>query len=471
MRRAFPLLLFLVFIASICLAETHKPAFAGAFYPADRGELSFQINKYLNAAAKTATGEPIALIVPHAGYPYSGPVAAAAYKQVEGSGIKTVIILAASHSLNFEQIALPAYSEFETPLGKVPVDREFINKMKQLNDRIVVSDIPFKNEHAIEVQLPFLQSVLRDFKIVPVLFGAVSLSNCQKLAYVLNYLIDDRTLIIASSDWSHYHPCDQAKQLDAAGINRVIAEDIPGFIRALAEGESEACGSPAIIATMLIAPALGANQIELLKYANSGDITGDRTSVVGYGAILFSRHERVLGAAQRQQLLQIARKAIELAVINKKLAPPNITDEALVEKRGVFVTLTKQGKMRGCIGYIQPTEPLYLLVPVAALLAALKDDRFPPVGGSELKELGIEISVLSKLKKVRDISEIEIGRDGLYLLKGENSGLLLPQVAVEWGWDREQFLKQVCIKAKLPEEAWKEPDTLLYSFTAQIFGD
>ncbi|MFA5894070.1 MAG: AmmeMemoRadiSam system protein B [Candidatus Margulisiibacteriota bacterium] len=470
MRRFVTFCLALSFTVTIGLAATRPPAVAGSFYPADKTELAFQINKFLSKVpGEPVTGELVALIVPHAGYQFSGQVAAYGYQQLVGRSFDRVILIGASHKFSFDQIALPGCDEFATPLGNVPVDRDFIANLTKLNSRFVVDDEPHLAEHSLEVQLPFLQATLGQFKIVPLLFGNISLANCQALAYALSYLVDDRTLIVVSTDWSHYHPSDLAKRLDDKGIKDVVAGSLEAFIRDLADGNCEACAAPGVITALLLTPALGANRTELLKQANSGDTTGDVSRVVGYAAIAFQRVAVPLTVGERQKLLKIARRTVENKLAGKKLPVFTPPEPALNEPRGVFVSLKKEGELRGCIGYIAAARPLFQAVQEMVVAAATEDRRFSPVTKSELPALAIEISVLSRLVKIKDVQEIEIGRDGLYIMKDQASGLLLPQVAVEWGWDRAEFLKQVCLKAGLPAEAWPEAD--LYRFTADVFHE
>jgi hypothetical protein len=365
--------------------------------------------------------------------------------------------------LAFDEIAAPDYTEFATPLGEVPVDREFISRLGKLSERIKVNNAPFDQaDNALEVQLPFLQSTLGEFKIVPLFFGAVSLANCQSLAYALNYLVDDRTLIVASTDWSHYYPDYLGRKMDREGLKAVVEGSLEAYIGALARGETEACGAPAVITTMLLAPALGANRTELLKYANSG---------VGYASVVYYRAETSLTAGERQKLLKIARRTLESKLAGKKLPIFTPPEESLNERRGVFVTLTEDNKLRGCIGYVQPVKPLFAAVQEMAVQAATNDPRFLPVAKEDLVNIRLEISVLSRLRRLREAAEIMIGRDGLYIIRGEESGLLLPQVALAEGWDRDEFLKQVCLKAGLPEDAWREPETLLFRFSAEVWRE
>jgi AmmeMemoRadiSam system protein A len=211
----------------------------------------------------------------------------------------------------------------------------------------------------------------------------------------------------------------------------------------------------------------------VLNYANSGDATKDRARVVGYGAAVFSLPHVDQGLSKKEQgiLLKIARKTLVEYVKNGNIPKVDVKESMLLEKRGAFVTLTKKSALRGCIGYIQPLAPLYKAVSDMAIAASTRDPRFPPVSQEELKDIHIEISVLSPLKLITDTNEIEVGKHGLYMTRGNNTGLLLPQVATDHGWNREEFLKQTCVKAGLPDQAWKDTGTQIYTFSAQIFSE
>ncbi|KPJ66373.1 hypothetical protein AMJ44_08430 [candidate division WOR-1 bacterium DG_54_3] len=457
----------------MAFSDVRKPAVAGMFYPETKAELSKQIKHFLdNVKYRKVKGELIALIVPHAGYDYSGQVAAYAYKELEGRRFKRVILIGPSHHVTFDGISVGEFDYYETPLGRVEVDRDFANKLVKSGGKISFIRAAHLREHSLEVQLPFLQTVLRkEFKIVPLIFGNSSFKNSQNLAISLAKLVDEDTLIVCSTDWSHYHDYETAKKMDRKGIDAVLQGDIASFAEMLEKGECEACGVPAVITTMLLADSLGVNKIQLLKYANSGDVTGDRSKVVGYAAIAFAYESSPLSDEEKKELLMIARKTLESYLSKKKVPEFKVPKGTLMERRGAFVTLTKDGKLRGCIGYIQPIKPLAEAVQDMAIAAATRDTRFPSVIRSELPEIEIEISVLSKLQKVNNIDEIKIGRDGLYIIKGLRSGLLLPQVATDWGWDRKQFLEEVCYKAGLPKDAWKDEDTILYRFSADVFHE
>lgn len=459
-----------VLFAVAAEAATCQPQAAGSFYPADRDELAYQVGSLLaKAPVRKTAGEVIALIVPHAGYPYSGQIAAAAYRQVAGDGFDRVILIGQSHKLSFPEIAVPQFDEFATPLGALPVDREFRAKLLKLSDRIKLNDAPFAaGDNALETQLPFIQTILPSAEIVPVFFGSLSLANCQALAYALSYLVDDRTLLVVSTDWSHYYPDYLARKMDRQGLQAVVAGSLEAFLSRLAHGDTEACGAPGVITALLLAPALGVNRIELLKYGQGGD----PDKVVGYAAVGFFRAETGLAAGDRQKLLRIARRSVAARVAGKKLpqfAPP---EASLNEPRGAFVTVRdEERKQRGCIGFVRSADPLFMTVQAAAVAAATADDRYPPLRAEELSAVTLEISVLSRLRPIKSPGEVLIGRDGLYLVKGEDSGVLLPPVAVEQGWDAEEFVKQVCLKAGLPEDAWQDGAARLYRFSAEVFSE
>jgi AmmeMemoRadiSam system protein A len=243
----------------------------------------------------------------------------------------------------------------------------------------------------------------------------------------------------------------------------------------------EACGGGPIVATMIAAERLGATEAKVLHYANSGDTTGDHSRVVGYGAVALVKAAGAaktedaafsLSRAEKDALLKIARNSVETAVRTGKPYECSTGGlETLAQERGAFVTLTRNGQLRGCIGYVAPLKPLYLTVRDVARLAALRDTRFHPVTAAELGELRYEISVLSPLHRVGDIQEIRIGQHGLLIHTSSREGLLLPQVASDEKWDRAQFLEEVCYKAGLPGRAWQSAEADLFRFTALVFSE
>jgi MEMO1 family protein len=336
-------------------------------------------------------------------------------------------------------------------------------------------------EHALEVELPWLQRVLGDFELVPVVMGDQSYESSRALGVALAKLIQGSdTLIVASSDLSHYHPYDEAVKIDHKTLTALQAWDYFSMSRNFEARIWEACGGAPIVAAMIAAERMGANQALVLKYANSGDIIGDRSRVVGYSADVFLKTpsgktvepQFSLNGREQNELLALARKSVEYAVREKKAYEPSASaSEVLNQERGAFVTLRKSGELRGCIGYTSAAKPLYVTVRDTATLAALRDPRFQPVSAFELPQLEYEVSVLSPLRRVLDIRQIKVGQHGLLMKNGAYEGLLLPQVPVEEKWDRQRFLEETCAKAGMRSSCWKEENTDIFMFTAVVFGE
>lgn len=445
-----------------------KPAVAGQFYPANAVALSAMIDEFLKKAeVPESSGNVRALIVPHAGYEYSGQVAAYGYKALVGQkNIKRVILIGNSHQEYFDGISVYESGYFRTPLGDIEIDEDFAQKLIDFNSKITFRESAHINEHSLEVQLPFLQKVLpaSDWKIVPIVLGNQP-GQVDILISALKKLIDDQTLVIASSDLSHYPNYKDAQYSD----NKVIQAILTGKKEVLQKTISDlgkqgidnletcACGADAIEVVMGL---FADSNIKLLKSANSGDITGDKSRVVGYASIVFTD----------SKLLEIARQAVETYIKQRKIIKIEENDEALNKYQGVFVTLEKGGNLRGCIGVFESEKPLYQNVIEMAIAAATQDPRFNPVLESELKDLEYEISVLSPLRKVDSYKDIEIGKHGVQIKQGNRSGVFLPQVALENNWDRETFLSILCSqKAGLSSDCWKDKNTEIYVFTAQVF--
>ena len=464
-----------------------QPLVAGSFYPADAKDLQKTVDELLSRVSLPAITDPVvALIAPHAGYPYSGGVAAHSYALLKGRKFDHVVVIAPSHFDGFPFVSVYDGDAYATPLGTVPVDRAFAAKLAGSSPLIRLSSrghspVGGQAEHALEVELPFLQRTLGQFKLVPVIMGQQSYEASRALGVQLAKLIHGSdTLIVASSDLSHYHPYDDAVELDHKVLTAIEEWDYLSLSQNNEHGTWEACGGGPIVAAMIAAERLGANRARLLKYANSGDTTGDRTRVVGYSAFALVRESlsrrkdqpMALSGHERDELLSLARKSAETAVREGKLYQPAVpSSPTLLQDRGAFVTIRKKGELRGCIGYTSPIKPLYLSVRDVAAMAAVRDPRFPPVGARELAELDYEVSVLSPFRHLRDINQIQIGRHGLLIKKGDSEGILLPQVPVEEHWDRKTFLREIGIKAGLPPTAWQDEEADLFTFSAQVFGE
>lgn len=481
MRTKYCRNLVLVLLLSFSAAAAEKvrsAAVAGAFYPAGARELAATVDAYLAQAKPPAVPTPIALAAPHAGYPYSGPVAAYSYALLKGRKIDRVVVIAPSHSERFDFSSVYNGAAYQTPLGRVPVDTAFAAKLAAAGGSIRLSGKGHNSgEHSLEVQLPFLQRTLGQFKLVPVVMGNQGYQASRALGVALAALArNTNTLIVASSDLSHYHPYADAVRLDHKTLRAIEEYDYLSLSQNCERNVWEACGCAPIVAAMVAAERLGATRATVLKYANSGDTSGDKSRVVGYGAIAFHHGAASanpgfsLTGGEKSELLKLARLSVETAVTRRKLYRYDVAgSDNLVQERGAFVTLKIKGALRGCIGYISPIKPLPLTVRDAAAYAAVQDRRFSPVSAAELPKLQYEISVLSPMRRVLDLNRIQPGRDGLVVRSGDKEGLLLPQVAVEEHWDRMEFLRQTCVKAGLTPDAWKDASTDVFAFTALVF--
>ncbi|MBE0426888.1 MAG: AmmeMemoRadiSam system protein B [Nitrospirae bacterium] len=457
-------LLITVLVSNGCTEDIKEPAVAGIFYPSDPGELKKTVDGFLSKAEKVkADGKLIALISPHAGYKYSGQVAAFGYKQIKESSINKIILIGPSHRVSFKGASVYIKGSFKTPLGNVKIDEKLAKEI--LNEAADVRFFPdaFEKEHSLEVQLPFLQTVLGDFTMVPVLTGSPTRQAFEHLVSNLTDLIDERTLLIASTDLSHYHEYQKAKDMDSKIISSIERLSVIDTERLLRTGEAELCGAFPVLITIEVARRSGANLGLLLRYENSGDVTGEKSNVVGYSSIgLF---KNILTDSDKAELLTIARNTVAEYVTNGKTPAIEIRNPKLKSDGAVFVTIKKNDSLRGCIGHIQPIMPLYQSVVKNAIAACSGDPRFPPLRKEELEDIEVEISILSHLNTLKNVNDIQVGKHGLVIRKGLQRGLLLPQVATENGWDRETFLEQLCVKAGLPHGAWKNAE--LYIFTAE----
>ncbi len=462
------------------MKEIREPAVAGAFYPDKPEVLSRDVKKYLeNAKKEKIEGEIVALVSPHAGYMYSGQVAAFAYKLVEEKTFDSVVVVAPSHRALLKGASLYDRGGYRTPLGVVPVDTELSKKMMERKKEIQFLPEAHSQEHSLEVQLPFLQVALKSFKLIPIVMEPYwNWETCQSVASAIAETVKGkRVLLVASTDLSHFYTYNIAVELDKIFLNHIERFDVEGLNRDLKSNRTEACGGGAVITIMLAAKMLGANGGKVLKYANSGDVTGDRGRVVGYAAAVFyktaggkekMKEEKKVGVdlglteEEKKTLHQIAKTVIENKAKGKAVPDFKVESPTLKENRGAFVTIHKKGQLRGCIGYIEGRGPLHKTIEEMAEAAAFRDPRFTPVKEKELQELDLEISVLTPLKRISDVNEIQVGKHGIYIKKGWYSGLLLPQVATEYRWDRQTFLEHTCQKAGLPSNAWKEKDTEIY---------
>lgn len=468
-----------------------QPAVAGQFYPASTEKLEQELNALFADAAPREYRHVRAIISPHAGYVFSGVIAASAFNQIDDSvSYKHVFVIGSSHRASFKGAAVYCDGDFLMPYGKEQVDTGFGKKLVELHPDIFTDDRePHMLEHSIEVQLPFLHHVLKGgYKIVPILLGSSEPKVCKQIALALKPYLNEENLFVISTDFSHYPGYDRAKSVDLDTERAIMSNDPKHLLVVLAENAQKhipnlatsLCGWPSVLTLLYMTENNHSLLYQGVKYSNSGDaeMFGDRNQVVGYWAIAVTEAQECKGGfslteEEKQRLLHEARGAIE-KLFRKEDRPPLDLDEcssALKGHCGAFVSLHKKdGSLRGCIGQLTGDRPLVQTVRDKAVWAAIYDSRFPPVKEQELKEIDIEISVLSPLRLIEDISEIELGVHGIYLVKGFYSGVFLPQVATETGWDKETFLGHCARdKAGIGWEGWKDAE--IYIFTATIFGE
>jgi AmmeMemoRadiSam system protein B/AmmeMemoRadiSam system protein A len=462
------------------------PAVAGSFYPADPDELTRMIDGFLSDAIASQE-QPSILIAPHAGYVYSGPVAAYAFKQLVGRTCDGVIILGFSHSDSYAFNGASIWSEgaWRTPLGDVPIDTDLARS-------ILDSGVHFKAgldrhtaEHSIEVMLPFLQRVMPGQSCVPISVGQPTLDNCRDLADGLARAIGDKNVVVVvSTDLSHYPPYTHAIEVDRSTLAAVLSLDPLALEAALEETHelhvpdlhTRMCGQGPVLTAMWLANNLGLKRATLLHYANSGDVahTG-RAQVVGYAAVAFARGEpAALMDADRKFLLQLARNTLHAHLEGRPLPEPRIESPGLRLPRATFVTLRNRrtGDLRGCRGEVFAASEVWESVRRVTTLSASNDPRFRPMQALEAVDMHIEISILSPLRRVQLPDEVIIGKHGVLVRRGMRSGLFLPQVPIEQGWDHDEYLDYLCeMKARLPRDSWRKPDTHLYVFEADVFEE
>jgi MEMO1 family protein len=475
-----------------------EPVLAGQFYPATAVTLKAALQAFLQDAVPPRPERPIAILVPHAGYIYSGQIAADAFQQAAQHRYDTVVILGTNHTdPAFTGIALYPGSAFRTPLGTVQIDEGMRNDLMREDRDCVLDARMHAREHSVEVQVPFVQYLFPTAKIVPVIVGQPDLGLCTRFGRTLARIAKDRQiLIVASSDLSHYPSAANAAAVDRRTLESVAALD-PGRLQVAARQQMErpvpelvtcACGEGPIMAAIEAAVALGATRGTVVSYTNSGDLAvGDPSRVVGYGAVVMTAGERGSDTAalrpaavadastplqpqDKKRLLLLARETIERFLKTETVPLARADNPRLLRSNGVFVTLRKRGELRGCVGRIVPTAPLVTLTGTMALEAAFNDTRFEKVRADEMRDIAIEVSVLTPLRSVSSASEIVVGRDGVLIQKSGRSAVFLPNVATEEGWNREQMLDNLCLKAGLPAGGWRT-GAQLSVFQAEAFGE
>ena len=459
-------------------AQPRTAKVAGQFYPEEPAELLDVVQYLLNRQPEPATPQkPRILIIPHAGYQYSGLIAANGFRQVQGQRYDGVVVVAFTHRMQFPGASVDDRESYETPLGEIPVDQEAVAVLQTYPGIGHVEEAHESNEHSLEVELPFLQVTLKRFKLVPILMGTANLEDARHLAAALAALATLKDyLFVFSTDLSHYHPYSEAETIDERTISATLFETPQAVNRLFQAGELEACGRGPILTSLFLAERLGYPKRQLLYRANSGDTMGNPSSVVGYAAIGMFGQNRLssLGLSQKagEALVAAARQSLAHSLAKRGQDPSQLLRRypELSRPSGLFVTLRKGAALRGCIGRIQTAEPLAKSLPKVAVDAAVHDGRFAPVSAEELPDLRVEVSVLTPPAPVTHPDEIVPGRDGVVLEYQGHSGVFLPQVWEETGWTRIEFLRELASqKAGLPPDAWQQ--AALSIFQAQVFEE
>lgn len=464
--------------------QIRRPAVAGSFYPDSLQQLDTKLTDLFNQVGTvSAIGKLRILIVPHAGIDYSGRVAAWGFKQLEGKDYKKIILLGASHRAYFDHVVVDESSSWETPLGRVEIDWDLAQAIIDKSKKITKDSNPHREEHSLEIELIFLQKVLSNFKIVPILVSQPEDKTIDYLAQKISQNLDEQTLLVVSSDLSHYPTWELANKVDQQTIVSILTGKKETFEQTVKEIEEKdypalettACGYQALRVALKTAEILKIKDFKKIKYENSGDISGDKSRVVGYAAIgVFSEKINTdslqLDDQAQKEAIKIARTTLTEYINSRQKIPITSQNQVLSQSLGAFVTLRKKGQLRGCIGKFEPSEPLYQVIQEMTIAAATEDARFPPVRTEELSEIKIEISVLSPKKRIGSWQEIKLGKHGVVIQKNGHGGTFLPQVAKDTGWTLEEFLGQLCSqKAGLSPDCYKDPATTIYTFEAQVF--
>ncbi|MGC9043887.1 MAG: AmmeMemoRadiSam system protein B [Myxococcota bacterium] len=483
------------------MKEVFLPVVAGSFYPATESEVRDMLYSFNRQVKKTVEKKEdvLGLISPHAGYIYSGRTAAYAFKLVEGKKYDIIVVMAPSHRMRGNKAVLLNYSSYKTPLGEIPIDRDTITELLKDSKNFISEPAYFKVEHSLEVQLPFIQYYLKEPKIVPIIVPVFDKSILRNIADSLySTLKKKNVLFVASSDMSHYKPYDENNAIDEYSFSVLKKNDPDLLFGEEMQEKTQFCGIAPIIVLMNIVKLYNADGPYIVYHENSGDTAGDKSAVVGYGAVAYFRSNKnlikelkdkedggvkieeknkeskmryTLSEEEKKELLRLARESIVYYLNHNKEMDYRPKSEKLKEKGAAFVTLKKHGDLRGCIGHIIAFEPLYKSVLSNAVNAAVNDPRFMPLDKGELNEVEIEISVLTPLEPIKK-EEIVLGRDGLVLTRGLNKGVFLPQVPEEAGWKTvDEYLSHLCLKAGLNMDCYKKQDIKLEKFEAIVFSE
>ena len=470
------------------LTTDRQPYAAGRFYPADKNELSKDLSQLFENCKKSSTIWQVrAIISPHAGYVFSGEIAASAYSAIPKNAVyKNIFIIGSSHVMYFDGASVYNTGDYITPLGKVTVNREIADKLILDNKVFAFPTTAHIQEHSIEVQIPFIQSYFKNVPpIIPIIIGTDKENTIKKIAEALRPWFTPENLFIISSDFSHYPAYKDAVENDSLTAMSIISGKPRIFLNTLRNNASKnisglatsMCGWTSGLTLLYLAEGNDKLETKRLDYCNSGDSpSGGKAEVVGYNAMVMidkdqssslphtSGNSFSFTMEEKKKLFDIAKKSIESRFTdNKYVLDERSMPDDLKKPMGAFVTLKINGALRGCIGRFFSEEPLYNVVSESAISSAFEDPRFSPLTKNEYKVTNIEITVIGPLKKINNINEIVLGKHGIYIKKGLRAGTMLPQVATENGWSLEEFLGYTSRdKAGLGWDGWKDAEISIY---------
>lgn len=485
---------FIVLLSLFIIMETfsqnkptdRQPVAAGRFYPADKEILTKDISRLFENCKKSYNNEIVrAIISPHAGYVFSGKIAASAYASIpENTLFKNIFIIGSSHVMSFDGASVYNTGDYITPLGKVKVNRDIANQLIRDNKVFNFPTTAHLQEHSIEVQLPFIQYYFKDNPmIVPVIIGTNNETTVKKIAEALSPWFTSENLFIISSDFSHYPAYNEGNETDHATALAIASGNTGTFLNTLKMNSARKipglvtsmCGWTSGLTLLYLSERIDQLEIKLIDYSNSGDSPlGGKDEVVGYHAIAFIEKKMKSDNTgdvfsftdeEKDLLFAIARNSIRSRLYDEKETIPDEKSmpPELKIPMGAFVTLKINGVLRGCIGRFISSDPLYEVVRASSISSAFEDPRFSPLTKADYLKTSIEITVLGPLKKISNINEIVLGKHGIYIKKDFRSGTMLPQVATENGWTVEEFLGYTSRdKAGLGWDGWRDADLFIY---------
>lgn len=473
-------------------AKVRKPAVAGQFYARNATELKQNIKDCFSSCSNPIQNHVRAVIVPHAGYVFSGVTAASAFASISKDALYDhIFLLGPSHHVYLDKASVNiGASAYATPLGNVEVDTLLGKKLLEESNAFTYEPKAHENEHCLEVELPFLQYHFgKVAPIIPIIIATQKLSVLKEIAKTLEPYFTEKNLFVISSDFSHYPAYLDAKWVDGLTKDSIMTGKAESFVNATFHNQglnidslaTSACGQAAIATLLMMTEKDNTIHPHHIMYQNSGDSPyGGKDRVVGYHSFVFtqdkekgntidaeSKMDFSLSQEDKEKLKEIARRTIIASLEGYTYAPTGLSS-SLKTPCGAFVTLHKNGKLRGCIGNFGEGTPLYLTVEHMAKSAAFEDPRFPKVSLEEMKDIDIEISVLTPMKRIHSIDEFEMGKQGIYIRKGYHTGTFLPQVADEVNWTKEEFLGHCAQdKAGIGWDGWKAAE--LYTYEAIVF--